>query len=228
MADTTSDSTRTFCEVFLQWQDKGTFIIKISRHRARGSGQVLCRLVCPTRPNHIQGPAEGQKVGERSWRHEAMVHLPLLPKCPWPSSGSLSLYVWAGQCPYLNSGFSASHVWVIQSSGSKNSVQNRHVVWSRRNFSSEGWKTRKCISCLDHKFTHGYNLDYAWFCIGIISGLLPQITSVVEVNMVTDQWNELIALVIWSPNIQTSKAHTKTVMKKNQVTQDFLCIMFPH
>ena len=52
-------------------------------------------------------------------------------------------------------------------------IQNRHVVWSRRNFSSEGWKTRKCISCLDHKFTHGYNLDYAWFCIGIISGLLP-------------------------------------------------------
>ena len=61
--------------------------------RARGPGQVLRRLVCPARPNHIQSPTEGSKVRERDRRHEAVVHLSLLPERPRSASGGSSLSV---------------------------------------------------------------------------------------------------------------------------------------
>ena len=61
--------------------------------RARGPGQVLCRLVCPARPNHIQSPTEGSKVRERDRRHEALVHLSILPERPRSASGGSSLSV---------------------------------------------------------------------------------------------------------------------------------------
>ena len=92
MAGMTSDSTSTFCEVSLQ-KDKGACITANFPPRARGPGQVLCRLVCPARPDHIHSPTEGSKVRERDRRHEAVVHLSLLPERSWSSSGGSSLSV---------------------------------------------------------------------------------------------------------------------------------------
>ena len=72
-----------------------------------------------------------------------------------------------------NTGFGTGRVWVFQSSGSK--IRLKPERWfGPDKFSFRGLEVPKCISCLDHKFAHGLDLDLLGLIIlGFVSAIIP-------------------------------------------------------